>query len=279
MPFSFKQLWPARSTKGNRVIKSNSGPKIERSENAGAFPLFFKRPAPLDKKRHAKAGLLPKQNLAFAATTNSIAINAVEFFEASKEYPIVFTQSENILPVAIVGLEQQNYFVNSKGNWKEGAYLPAYVRRYPFVFMDMPERKEFLLCIDEEAEQYQESGGKDALLLYKDGEPSELTRNALEFCTAFHNHHQLTRRFCADIKAADLLMPAQSNAKLYSGREIRLSGFQAIDEKKLKALPDEKVLELFKKGWLPLIYAALMSASNWKKLVEMAAVQEKQKSN
>jgi hypothetical protein len=241
-----------------------------------SLPLFFKKPMPLDMKRHAKAGLLPVQDLSFASSTNSILVNAVEFFEAAKQYPIVFTQGENPLPAAIVGLEKQNYFVDANGSWKDGAYQPAYVRKYPFVFMDMPERKEFLLCIDEGASQYKENGSKDALPLYKDGQPAELTRNALEFCTAYHNHHQLTRRFCEDLKAANLLTPTRSDAKLFNGREIHLGGFQAIDEKRLNALPEATILEFFKKGWLPLIYAALMSSSNWKKLVDMAAAFEKE---
>lgn len=257
--------------------KNATNPKADKTAagSSTGLPLFFQRPVPLDLKRHAKAALLPVQDLRFAATTNSILINAVEFFEAAKQYPIVFTQSESPMPAVIVGLEQNNYFVNDKGAWKEGAYLPAYVRKYPFVFMDVPERNEFLLCIDEAAPQYKENGAKDAIPLYKDNAPSELTRNALEFCTAYHNHHQLTAKFCEDIRAADLLTPTRSDAKLYTGREIHLGGFQAIDDKKVAALSDEKVVEFFKKGWMPLIYAALMSASNWKRLVDMAAADEK----
>lgn len=257
------------------MAKTASNPKPGAPAGTRNLPLFFKKPVPLDMKRHAKAGLLPVQDISFAATTNSILVNAVEFFEAAKQYPVVFTQSESPLPAVIVGLEQQNYFVNKKGQWKEGAYIPAYVRKYPFVFMDAPERNEFLLCIDEAAPQYKENGGKDTLPLYKDSTPSELTRNALEFCTAYHNHHQLTRRFCEDIQNAGLLTPMRSDAKLSTGREIHLGGFQSIDEKKLAALPEATILDFFKKGWLPLIYAAIMSASNWKKLVDMAAQREK----
>jgi hypothetical protein len=261
------------------MAKNATNPKKE-SESPDNLPLFFKKPVPLDMKRHAKATLLPTQDLSFAAKTNSIVVNAVEFFEAAKQYPIVFTQGENPLPAVIVGLEQKNYFVNSKGQWEKGAYLPAYVRKYPFVFMDVPDRNQFVLCVDEGASQYKENGGgKEALPLYNKENPSDLTRNALEFCTAYHNHHQLTRRFCEDIKRADLLTPTRSDARLSSGREIHLGGFQAIDEKKVAALPDETILEFFKKGWLPLIYAALMSSSNWKKLVDMAAELEKAKAN
>src|SRR5690606_31810160 len=109
---------------------------------------------------------------------------------------------------------------------------------------------------------------------YKDAQPSDLTKNALEFCTAYHNHHQLTRRFCDDMKAAGLLTLTRSDAKLFNGREIHLGGLQAIDEKKVNELPEATILEFFKKGWLPLIYSALMSGSNWKKLVDIAAERE-----
>ena len=239
------------------------------------LPLFFQKPTPLDAQRHAKAGLLPTQDITFATNTNSVLINAVEFFEVSRQYPIVFTQSESPIPAAIVGLELKNYFVDSKGQWKDGAYIPAYVRKYPFIFMDVPERQEFLLCVDEASPQYKENGGKDTLALFKDGAPSDVTKNALEFCTAYHNHHQVTRQFCEALTKADLLSEMRSDVKLSSGREIHLGGFLAIDEKKLAELPDATVLDFFKKGWMPLIYAALMSGSNWKRLADMAGAEEK----
>lgn len=244
-----------------------------------SLPLFFKKPVQLDIARHAKAGLVTSSDATFAATTNSIVLNAVEFFEATKNYPIVFTQTDNPMPVAIVGLEQGNYFVDAKGSWKEGAYVPAYVRKYPFIFLEVPDRDQLILCIDEDAPQFKENGGKDTVPLYKDSEPSELTKNALEFCGAYHSHYQLTRQFCDALKEVELLTPTRSDSKLANGREIHLGGFLAIDEKKLNELPEAKVLEFFKKGWLSLIYAALMSTSNWNRLVEMAAAIEKKKAN
>jgi len=242
--------------------------------NTSGFPLFFTAPKPLELVRHGKAGLLPTPDVSFAATTNSILINGVEFVEAAKHYPIVFTQTELPLPVAVVGLEQQNYFLDAKGHWQAESYIPAYVRKYPFIFMEVPESREFVLCIDESASQYHEKVGKAAQALYEGSEPSAMTRNALEFCTAFHNHYVITRQFCTALKAAGVLMPVRSDAKLFNGREIHLSGFQAIDEKKLNALSDEKIIDFHKKGWLPLIYFALMSSSNWKKLVDMAGERE-----
>jgi hypothetical protein len=244
------------------------------SAAANGLPMFFKKPVPLNTDQHGKAGLVPDQDLAFAAPTNSILINAIEFAEVAKQYPIVFTQGDAPMPTAILGLEQQNYFVEN-GRWKEGAYIPAYVRKYPFVFMNVPDEDRFLLCIDEDAPQFKKGGGKQTLPFYKDGKASEMTMHALEFCTAFHNHYQMTQQFCEAVKAADLLMPSQSNAKLFNGREINLGGFQVIDEKKVAALSDDKILDFHKKGWLPLLYFALMSTSNWRVLVDMAAAKER----
>ncbi|MBV8938520.1 MAG: SapC family protein [Alphaproteobacteria bacterium] len=239
------------------------------------LPLFFQQPVPLDMKRHAKAGLMPGQNLSFSAATNSILINAVEFVEAAKHYPIVFTLTDLPAPAVVLGLEQRNYFVDAEGEWKEGAYVPAYVRKYPFVFMEVPERQQFLLCIDEGTPLFRKNGGKGARSFYEEEKPSELTRNALEFCTAFHNHYQLTRQFAEALKASDLLTPTQSDTKLFNGREIHLGGFQVVDEKKVAAMPEATVLEFHKKGWLPLLYFALMSASNWRKLADMAAERDR----
>ena len=249
--------------------------KKPEQEVVGNFPLFFKKPVPVDAQRHAHAGLLVTQDVSFAAGTNSIMLNAIEFFEASRHYPIVFLDAEIPLPVAIVGLEKKNYFVNSKNHWKEGAYIPAYVRKYPFIFMEAAERQQFVLCIDEAAPQFREIGGKDTLPLFKDGAATDTGRGALEFCTSYQKHYLVTQNFCAELKKLELLVPAQSDTKLVSGRDIHLGGFLAVDEKKINELPDETIVDFFKKGWLPLIYTALLSNLNWKTLADMAAEAEK----
>ncbi len=250
----------------------NVAKAADKTSAAGSSPIFFQTPRPLDIKYHAKSGVLPSQDFSFATETNSIPINAIEFVEAAKHYPIIFTHTDNPIPAVILGLERQNYFVDSKGKWKMDAYIPAYVRKYPFIFMDMTEtHKQLLLCIDESAPQFKKAGGKNTIPLYENDKPSAITLQALEFCTAYHNHYIVTRQFCQAIKEADLLEPTQSNIKLANGREISLGGFQVIDEKKLNALSDDKILEFHKKGWLPLIYFSLMSASCWKKLVDIAS--------
>jgi len=255
---------------------ASKAPAKKAQENSG-LPLFFKTPTALDAVRHADAGLVTKENMSFAKNTNSVFVNIVEFVEAAKYYPIVFSAGEQPMPAVLTGLEQTNYFVGDDNTWKKDTYIPAYVRRYPFVFMEVAEQQKFVLCIDEGADQFRKKTGKDILPLFKDGKPSELSLNALEFCSAFQQQFQLTREFCAALKDAGLLSPTRSDAKLQNGREIQLAGFNIIDEKKFAALSDAQIVEFHKKGWLPLIYFVLMSASNWRNLIGLASDSEKSK--
>ncbi len=240
------------------------------SAEQSPLPMFFHAPQPLDPRRHANAGLMAMKDLSFAKGTNSIAINAVEFFEAAKHYPIVFSNGEIPMPGVIVGLEQQNYFVDRRGQWKAEAYIPAYVRKYPFLFLDIPEEQQLVLCVDEGAAQFKQQGGKDAPPLFSGAAPSALCNNALEFCKAYHQHFLNTQALAIDLQRAGVLEPMQSATKLANGRTINLSGFSVVDEKKLAELPDAVVLDFHRRGILPLLYAALMSGSNWKKLADMA---------
>lgn len=236
------------------------------------LPLFFQSPAALDPARHDSAGLLPDDDVRFAAATNSIYINSVEFAEAAKHYPIVFSIGDNPMPVVITGLENVNYFVGDDHRWRKDAYVPAYVRRYPFVFMEVPEQDKFVLCVDESAKQFRREQGEGVRPFFVDDKPSELSLNALEFCRAFQQEFVATREFSKRVQEAGLLSPSRSDVKLNnSGRDIQLAGFQVIDQEKFNQLSDEQILEFHKKGWLPLVYFMLLSSSNWRNLVTLAA--------
>ncbi len=256
------------------MAKSNAN-GAEAAPQSGNLPLFFKHPMPLEVARHADAGLVAEEHMGFSVDTNSVYVNAIEFAEAAKHYPIVFSGGDSPMPAVLTGLETRNYFVGKDNLWKKDVYIPAYVRRYPFVFMEVPNEDKFILCIDEEAKQFRNKPGKNVTPLFTDGNPSELSLGALEFCRVFQQQFLGTREFCAALQEAGLLSPTRSDAKLQNGRAIQLTGFQIIDEGKFNQLSDEKIVEFHKKGWLPLIYFVLMSASNWRNLISMAAEFEK----
>lgn len=260
--------------KPEKVKSASSNTKADdnlKAEHASALPLFFKKPQALDKERHAKAGIRPAQHYGYAKATNSIPLNAIEFIEVVKHFPIVFTAEDMPTPVAVVGLKQGNYCVDENGAWDKRRYIPAYVRQYPFVFFEQKEEEKFYLCVDQASDSFVEKAtSKDQALFDDKGEPTPATQNALDFCTAYYNHRQITENFCKDLKKHELLMPYHSEATLASGEKINLSGFQMIDEQRFNKLPDEVVLEFKQKGWLAFIYLSLAAASNWKQLFDYA---------
>lgn len=236
------------------------------------LPLFYRSPVPLAPQRHTGWSLTTKPNYGFALQTNSLPINAVEFALASHDYPIVFAKAgSSAVPVVVLGLRQNNnLFVDGSGNWALGTYVPAYARRYPFIFLNNEEASTLTLCVDEGSDLVLKDSSGSAF--FTGDEPSELTKNALAFCQDYHNHALLTQRFAQAVVDADLLVENRADATLANGEKLTLSGFFRIDEQKLQALPQETVLAWHKDGFLGLAYAHLLSLNRWGKLVDAEAL-------
>lgn len=232
-----------------------------------ALPVLYRKPTPLTAEKHGKKALSRKTSFAFAAGANSVPVNAAEFRLAMKYYPIVFAGSNPVMAVVILGLtDSENLFVSKDGQWREGNYIPAYVRRYPFIFMTGPQQQQFVLCIDEESELIVDKGEQ----AFFDGDkPSAATDRALKFCSAYQTQSELTKQFASAMDEAGLLEPNQAEIRLSSGEKLALGGFRVINEEKFANLPDKTFLEWRKKGWLPLIYAHLFSTSNWNRLISL----------
>jgi hypothetical protein len=242
-------------------------------QTAAHHPLFYVSPQPITLDRHAAAGLNDLPNLNFARGTNSIPLNAVEFSEAARSYPIVFTSGAEPMPVALVGLENENYFLDTAGRWREDSYIPAYVRKYPFALMESPDRQQWILCVDEAAQNYAASAPK--MPFYVEGKAGEVSQRALDFCSAFQQHYRFTRDFVQGLMDQNLLVERVSTLTLPDGAQVNLRGFMTIDEEKFQKLPDDIYLDWRKLDWISLIHASLLSQVNWKYLAALATGQVK----
>jgi tetratricopeptide (TPR) repeat protein len=122
----------------------------------------------------------------------------VEFAVAARHYPIVFSNSAPHLPVTVCGLQTgSNAFVGNDNRWTQGCYVPAYVRRYPFILMENAEAKQFILCVDEDSDMVGKKG--ERVLFDDEGKPSELTNRAMELCRAYRGQYESTRRFVEEL--------------------------------------------------------------------------------
>lgn len=239
---------------------------------APSLPLFYQQPRPLDRVRHAAARLREPADLAFAAPANNLPILIEEFAHAGHAYPIVFTLGDVPTPVALLGLrDHQNLFLRQRDGawtWAADTYIPAYVRRYPLILMEMQTAGEFTVCIDEAAE----SATGEPLFTHE-GELSDAGKNAIGFCQAYQNQIVATMEFTAALKKHDLLEQNQAEIKLASGETLNLNGFLTVSPKKFDELPDDVYLEFRRKGWIGLIHLHIASVLNWERLVALMSRQ------
>ena len=91
---------------------------------------------PVDRDRLRGLGVSKTSCRRFALAQNTADLNIIEFFHALPYYPIAFVKQQNndYTPCAVLGLNTgENLFVDKHGNWRDGVYIPAYIRRYPFL--------------------------------------------------------------------------------------------------------------------------------------------------
>ena len=228
------------------------------------WPLFYSMPVPLSLERHGDKSINLERRFEFAANTNMVPVNMQEFSRVAISYPIVFTETEPASAIAILGLRQgQNLFVDDAGAWDGGVYVPAYVRRYPFIFSTGQEDEQLVLCVDEADDLIVDgTGAENTQAIYDGEEASEVIKKMLEFCAAFHRQSLATREFVDELESRDLFRPGTVTITNEAGEQFNLRGFRIVDEAKFNALPDEAFLEFRRKGWLHAITSHLVSVQN-----------------
>ncbi len=234
-------------------------------------PLFYKQVVPISKEQHGKLRIKPGSGYNYAKDANALLVTAVEFPLAFREYPIVFIEEgDTVNPAVVLGLNRdENRFLNSDGTW-DAAYVPAYVRRYPFITGKTGDNEqELVVCIDESAEVFNTTEGE--ALFDISGEQTGFLKKSIEFLQDYQTQIQHTSRFSRHIKDLGLLAPMRADFHVKGGAKSSLAGFNAIDRAKLKALPKDTLVELLKTDELELIYLHLASLSNFKKLADRYA--------
>ncbi len=224
--------------------------------------LFYKRVTPVSSQRHSDWSIENKNNYDFARTVNSVPLVAVEMPLAAREYAVVFAGNDDaVMPVALLGLEgDENVYVKDDGSW-DSKYIPAFVRRYPFVFSLNEEEDKFTLCIDESWSGCNEEGLGNRLFDEKE-EHSPYLDNILKFLQEYQVQFTRTKAFCEKLKELKLLEPMQAQFTLPAGDKRSLVGFMAVNKEKLKELPAKKLADLIKTDELELIYSHLQSMNN-----------------
>lgn len=236
------------------AVKAEEGPAPVRS----AF--FYEKPEVLNSETHRALRVHLPADATFAAQAHLVPIVTVEFPDVAFEYPIVFVKGGDAgwMALALTGLDAgRNLFVDGEGQW-QAAYIPASVRRYPFVLAGR-EAGAQSVAVD----MARASTDEDAAPLFDEGgRPTQVLEKAISFLKSYQGQTQATRAFISRLDELGLLTPAQFQLRNGEGKERRLDGFFIIREDRLRDLGDEQIVDLFRKGQFPLIQAQLLSLRN-----------------
>jgi hypothetical protein len=235
---------------------------------------IYKNPIMLNQVAHKSVKVSRIKNFKFAKDMNSVLLAGQEFLASAKYYPIVFVRDKNsnkIMPLAILGLRTtENLFVDDEGKWKEGIYVPAFFRRYPFVLADnRGEEGSFAVSVDADFEGFDADDGMP--LFEEEGKPTKELNNVIEFLRQYQTNFMLTQELIERLDEFGLFQEFSADITMPAGEKIAFRGLMRIDEKALINLDDEKALELYRKGFLAWIYAHLFSLSNFRPLAQIIA--------
>lgn len=225
--------------------------------------LIYESAVPVSSARHAAWSVEVGRDYAFSKSVNAVPLMAVEIPNATAEYAVVFSGTdEAMLPAVILGMRgNENLYLSTQGDW-QAKYLPAFVRRYPFVFSGSADGNTFTLCIDESFPGFNQKG-RGERLFDEEGKPTTYVENVLKFLEQYQIEFRRTQAFCAKLRELDLLEPMRAQADLVSGERVSLTGFMAVNRDRLKALPGDALAELAKTDALELLYLHLQSMRNF----------------
>jgi hypothetical protein len=230
---------------------------------------------PLDRIRHAGMGM-QAAGYEWCAQLNAVYLSVSEFGRAALDYPIAFARmpgdDHEYQPIAVLGLRAgQNLFVGADGGWREGRYVPAYCRRYPFCIAEIPGEDAVsgakrLICVDERGLQ----PAAPRPLFDATGAPTPAWAPIRQLIEQLEAARMQSRVLVRRLDALQLLRPFEALALPRRGAQTRLQGLHRVDEEKLRQLNGRDLRALMQKNELRAIYAHLLSLENFAHLLDLA---------
>jgi len=227
---------------------------------------MFKKIVPVNQERHANKKIKQVEGFQFASQFHIAYVTVQEFVRAAAIYPLVFIEDKDkdaFRPVALLGLDAgENLFVNAQGKWA-ASYIPAIIRRYPFALTKAAEENRYIVCVDEASELLSDTEGAD--MFDAQGNPTQVIENVKRYLGELQQMDQVTHEFTRFLVQNNLLTPL--NMRVNTASQARnITGCYVINEERLNNFSDQKFLEVRQKGYLPAIYAHLISLAQIERL-------------
>ena len=233
--------------------------------------MFYRQPEPLNPEVHGKLGVSASDHpFRFAAKSQAVPLTVGEFGPASLSYPIVFA-GPDYQPLAVMSIRaDENLFITPAGQFDPTAYIPAFIRRYPFVYAQGDEDPDrMIVCIDRAAETINDHPQAP---FFVDGEPSDFTKACMKFCSDFEGERRKTEDFVKLLRDLDLFevrtvsfTPANPDGT--AGQTVKVSDHFSPSEEKVQNLPESIQLDLLRNGAMQQIHLHWNSLFNWERII------------
>ncbi|WGS45678.1 SapC family protein [Burkholderia sp. JSH-S8] len=231
-----------------------------------------------DHVRYSATDALPP----FVKETAIVPLSIGEMVSAACHYPLVFVgdvKNNRAVLVAMLGLVAgENLFLTGKG-WRAGAYLPAYVRRYPFCMAHITVNEQadpnLVVCVEKDYVMAEADEGSRRL--FDDTNKATVEWQSIEaFLMEYEADLERTNAFCSRLVDLDLLEPLTVNITQPNKASCNVTGFLGINEGKLAKLADDTILEWYCNGWLARAYLHLFSLQRLQCLLQVREEQRVQ---
>ncbi|HZV18746.1 MAG TPA: SapC family protein [Sphingobium sp.] len=228
---------------------------------AQALPLLYNDLVPLNVEQHSNFKLRNYDKAPHLVGVHAVPLTVDEFAQCQRFLPIVFSSGAEPVPLALMGLnEGVSTLVDAEGKLRrEDGYVPAYIRRYPWMLARLrPDSEELSLCFDPKSDLIGEY--EEGQPLIENGEATQLTKDLLAFCEQFEQAAARTSEFVKELKEAGLFMDGELSIQVPDVEQpFVYRGFQMVNEEKLRELRGDQLRKWNQSGLLPLLHAHLFS--------------------
>jgi len=205
----------------------------------------------LDNQVHRDLKVQPGAAARYGDSQRFVAVIAGEFPFVATHYPILLTKDANtgaFLVGAMLGIDEgENLFLTDRGM---DSYRPLNLQRGPFFTSGSD------VAIDLDSPRIDAAGQP---LFTDSGEPSPYLQSILALFRDLRPGLDITRAFVETLVKLRLVEPIDISLAFDDGTQRRLEDLYTIKQDAVRALPDAQVIELFRNGYLQLIYLMIAS--------------------
>jgi SapC len=216
----------------------------------------------LDSRSHRKLRVHARPAAGYGDNQRFVAVVVNEFPLLAMHYPVLFSKDADtglFYCGAMLGFDAgENLFLDEHRN--TSAYRPLNLQRGPFLTAG-PD-----LAVDLDHPRVAPAGDQE--LFTEAGEPSGYLQSIMGLMRDLRPGLERTRIFIDTLLGLKLIEPVTISARFDDGINREFTGLYTVNRDQLQQLADGAVLDLFRRGYLQLIYLMLASLGHVPKLAQ-----------